>query len=44
MHTKLLQLYPTLGDPMDCSPPGSSAHEILKVSGMPCTPPLGKPF
>ena len=23
------QLYPTLCDPMDCSPPGSSAHDIL---------------
>ena len=24
-------LYPTLGDPMDCSPPGSSVHEILQA-------------
>ena len=29
MHAKLLQL--TLCDPMDCSPPGSSVHGILKV-------------
>ena len=26
MHTKLLQSCPTLCDPMDCSPPGSSVH------------------
>ena len=25
-HAKLLQLCPTLCDPMDCSPPGSSVH------------------
>ena len=31
MHAKLLQSYPTLGDPMDCSLLGSSAHEILKA-------------
>ena len=24
------QLYPTLYDPMDCSPPGSTAHGILQ--------------
>ena len=24
-------LYPTLGDPVVCSPPGSSAHEILQA-------------
>ena len=29
--TKLLQLCPTLCDPMDCSPPGSSVHRILQV-------------
>ena len=23
------QLYPTVWDPMDCCPPGSSVHEIL---------------
>ena len=30
MHAKLLQLYITLCDPVDCSPPGSSVHEILQ--------------
>ena len=25
------QLYPTLGDPMNCSPPGSSVHGVLQV-------------
>ena len=25
------QLYPTLCDPMDCSPPGSSVHGILQA-------------
>jgi len=31
MKVKVLvtQLCPTLCDPMDCSPPGSSVHEIL---------------
>ena len=32
------QLCPTLWDPMDCSPPGSSVHEILQArswSGLP---------
>ena len=28
---KSLQLYPTLSDPMDCSPPGSSVHGILQA-------------
>ena len=28
---KLLQLYPTLCDPMDCRPPGSSVHGILQA-------------
>ena len=31
MHAKLLQSGPTLCDPMDCSPPGSSVHEIVQV-------------
>ena len=34
--------HPTLCDPMDCSPPGSSAHGILQArywSGLPCPPP-----
>ena len=29
MHAQLLQLRPTLCDPMDCSPLGSSVHEIF---------------
>ena len=29
--TKSLQSCPTLCDPMDCSPSGSSVHEILQV-------------
>ena len=29
VHAKLLQLWWTLCDPMDCSPPGSSVHGIL---------------
>ena len=31
MHAKLLQLCPTLCDPMDCSPPDSSVQGILQV-------------
>ena len=31
VHAKLLQLCLTLGNPMDSSPPGSSAHGILQV-------------
>ena len=30
MRAKLLQLCPTLYDPMDCSLPGSSVHGILQ--------------
>ena len=29
MHAQLLQSCPTLCDPMDCSPPGSSVYGIL---------------
>ena len=29
MHAQLLQSYPTVCDPMDCSSPGSSVHEIF---------------
>ena len=29
LHGESLQLCPTLCDPMDCNPPGSSVHEIL---------------
>ena len=38
---KLLQLCPTVCDPMDCSPPGSSVHGVLRQeywSGLPCPP------
>ena len=31
LQAKLLQLCPTLWDPMDCSPPGSSVHGILQA-------------
>ena len=31
MHSKSLQLCPTLCDPMGCSSPGSSVHEILQA-------------
>ena len=36
------QSCPTLCDPMDCSPPGSSAHGILQADSLPSEPP-GKP-
>ena len=38
MHAKLLQSCPTLCNPMECSPPGSSAHGILqaKNTGVGC--------
>ena len=31
MNAKLLQSYPTLCNPMDCSPQGSSVHRILQA-------------
>ena len=31
MHAKLLQSWPTVCDPMDCSPPGSSIQGILQA-------------
>ena len=31
LSAKLLQLCPTLCDPMDCSPPGTSVHGILQA-------------
>ena len=31
MHDQSLQLCPTLCDPVDCSPPGSSVHAILQA-------------
>ena len=42
------QSFPTLWDPMDCSPPGSSVHGFSRQeywSGLPCPPPgdLPKP-
>ena len=39
---KPLQSYPTLCNPMDCSPPGSSVHGILQartLEWVPCPPP-----
>ena len=39
---KSLQLSPTLCDPIDCSPPGSSVRGIFRQecwSGLPCSPP-----
>ena len=39
------QSCPTLCDPMDCSPPGSSVHGILQARrrGLPCPPPWNLP-
>ena len=31
MHAKSLQSYPTLCDPLECTPPGSSVHGILQA-------------
>ena len=31
VHAKLLQLCSTFCDSMDCSPPGSSVHDILQI-------------
>ena len=31
VHSKSLQSCPTLYEPMDCGPPGSSAHGILQA-------------
>ena len=31
MFVLVAQLYPTLCDPMDCGPPGSSVHGILQA-------------
>ena len=30
-ENEVTQLYPTLSDPMDCSPPGSSIHAIFQA-------------
>ena len=46
VHTKLLQLYTTLCNPMDCGPPGSSVNGILQArigSGLSCPPPGDRP-
>ena len=42
MCVLVTQLCPTLWDPMDCSPPGSSVHGILQariLGWVPCPPP-----
>ena len=47
MCAKSLQSCPTLDDPMDCSPPGSSVHGILQAeywSGLPCSPARDLPY
>ena len=31
VKSKVAQSYPTLSDPMDCSPPGSSVHGIFQA-------------
>ena len=36
LRVKSLQSCPTLCDPMDCSPPGSSAHVIFQVKILEC--------
>ena len=36
MSAKLLQLYPALCNPMDCSPPGSSVCGILQARILEC--------
>ena len=36
VYAKSLQLRPTLYDAMDCSPPGSSVHEILQARILEC--------
>ena len=30
-ESEVAQSYPTLSDPMDCSPPGSSIHRIFQA-------------
>ena len=43
VHAKSIQSCPTLCDPMDCSPPGSSVHGILQarvLEWLPCPPPV----
>ena len=46
VHAKLLQSYLTPCDPMDCSPLGSSVHEILQgriLEWVACPPPGNLP-
>ena len=47
LRAQSLRAYPTLCDPMDCSPPGSSLHGVLQARmlewGEPCPPPGGLP-
>ena len=43
MHDKSLQSCPTVCDPMDYSPPGSSVHEILQARILECPPPEDLP-
>ena len=31
LHNEVTQLCPTLCNPMDCSPPGSSAHGVIQA-------------
>ena len=31
IESKVIQSWPTLSDPMDCSPPGSSIHGIFQA-------------
>ena len=33
MHSKSLQLCPTICDPVDCSPSGSPVHGLLQATG-----------
>ena len=33
-ESEVAQSYPTLRDPMDCSPPGSSAHGIFQARAL----------
>ena len=46
VHAKSLQSCPTLCDPMDCTPPGSSVYGFSRWeywSGLPCAPPGDRP-
>ena len=46
MCAKLLQSHPTLWNPLDCSPPGSSVHGFSRQeywSGLLCPPPEDLP-